>query len=202
MIIYGSRAKLIAKEIVPGKCPHCGTLNSVEMNVFQRYAHVFWIPFFPVGKTGVSQCDHCKQVLKLKEMPADLRLTYDNLKGQAKKPVWMYTGLGLLAVLVTIGVISSKAQDEKNAKLIQEPRNGDVYEIKNNSRQYTLYKVAQVKGDSVFVYMNEYASNKLSGLSDIKRKGPGAYTEEMEPFTKAELKKMLDEGEIMDIERN
>jgi len=201
MIIYGSKSKELAKDILTDKCPNCGTQNSIDMHVFQKYAHVFWIPFFPMGKTGVSQCDHCKQVLKLKEMSSSLKISYDNLKAQTKVPIWMFSGLVLVAALIAFGVISDKKKDEKNAKLILTPQSGDIFEIKTNDNQYTLYKIAQVQGDSVFVRINNYETNKATGIDDLKRKGDNVYSEEVFGLSKAELKQMLDKGEILDIER-
>lgn len=198
MIIYGSKNKELAKEILTDKCQNCGTQNRIDMHVFQKYAHVFWIPFFPMGKTGVSQCDHCKQVLKLKEMPASLTASYENLKAQTKTPIWMFSGLALVAALITIGVISDKQKDEKNAKLILTPQNGDIFEVKTKDNHYTLYKIDQVHGDSVFVQVNNYETNKITGLDDLKNKD---YSEYVFGFTKAELKQMLDKGEIIDIDR-
>jgi hypothetical protein len=152
-----------------------------------------------MGKTGVCQCDHCKQVLSLKEMPASLVISYNNLKEKAKTPIWMFSGLALLAILITIGIISGKKNDEKNAKLILSPKAGDIFEIKVNNSQYTLYKVNEVLGDSVFVQINDYETNKVTGLNDLKKE---AYSEEVMGFSKAELKQMLEKGEIIDIERN
>ena len=199
MIVYGSRSKELAKDILTDQCPNCGKQNSIDMHVFQKYAHVFWIPIFPMGKTGVCQCDHCKQVLSLKEMPASLVISYNNLKEKAKTPIWMFSGLALLAILITIGIISGKKNDEKNAKLILSPKAGDIFEIKVNNSQYTLYKVNEVLGDSVFVQINDYETNKVTGLNDLKKE---AYSEEVMGFSKAELKQMLEKGEIIDIERN
>ena len=201
MIIYGSKSKELAKEVLMDKCPNCGTQNSIDMHVFQKYAHVFWIPFFPMGKTGVSQCDHCKQVLKLKEMPPYLKTSYENLKAQTKLPIWMFSGLALFAVLIVAAVISGKNKDERNAKLILAPKNGDVFEIKTKENQYTLYKIDEVQADSVFIRTNNYETNKASGIADLKRKGDNSYSEEVYGFSKSELKKMLDQGEIIDINR-
>jgi hypothetical protein len=201
MIVYGSKNKQLAKETIFEKCPNCGTQHSVEMHVFQKYAHVFWIPFFPMGKTGISQCDHCKQVLKLKQMPPGLVDSYNNIKAQTRTPVWMFAGLALLAFGITAGVISEKNKSAKNARLILNPQSGDIFEIKTADRQYTLYKVSAVKGDTVFVLYNNYESNKLSGLEKLKEKGDKAFSSEEQPLTKADLKKMLDNDEILDIDR-
>lgn len=96
MIIYGSKAKEVASETVSDKCQNCGAQDKIELHVFQKYAHIFWIPLFPTGKTGVSQCHHCKQVLKLKEMPASLRTSYNTIRAKGKTPAWMFSGLAII----------------------------------------------------------------------------------------------------------
>jgi hypothetical protein len=201
MIVYGTKAKQLAKESLTDKCPNCGTQNSLDMYVFQRYAHVFWIPFAPIGKTGVSQCDHCKQVLKQKEMPTPLKASYDNVKAQTKTPFWTFIGLALLVVLISSAVVSNKNKTAQNAKLIEAPQKGDVYEVRTEDRQYTLIKVAQVSADTVYVREHKYTTNKASGFSEMKRKGDEGYQEEVTAFNKKELKVMFDKGDIIDIIR-
>ena len=202
MIIYGSRSKQLTKEILTDKCPNCGSQNSTELYIFQKYAHVFWIPFFPMGKTAVSQCDHCKKVLKLKEMPAGYTSSYENFKSQLKTPIWTFTGLVLLVVLISAAVVSDRQKNELNAKLILTPQSGDVFEIKTKESQYTLYKVDNIQGDSVFVRVNEYEASKISGLRSLKEKGDSTYSQELFVYTKSELKMMLEKGEIIDIDKN
>lgn len=198
MIIYGSRNKEVAREHIVEKCPHCGTMNSIDMHVFQKYAHVFWIPFFPMGKTGISQCDHCRQVLNPKEMPASLRAAYDNLKAGSRTPIWTFSGLGLIVLLVAFAIVQDKKKNEKNAKLIAAPIAGDIFKIKTTDRKYTLYKVDEVSADSVFILINNYEVNKLSGLHELESK---SYSPDIYGFSKKELKTMLESGEILDIQR-
>lgn len=198
MIVYGTRSKELAKEHIVDKCPNCGTQNSIDVYVFQKFAHVFWIPIFPMSKIGVSECSHCKQVLRNKEMPSPLVANYEDIKSRAKTPVWTFSGLALIAVLIVVGFISDKKKDDKNAQLILAPQSGDFFEIKTDKRQYTLFKVDQVEGDSVFVRISNYETNKISGLSDLKKK---EFSEDLFGFSKSELKYMLGKGEIIDIER-
>jgi hypothetical protein len=201
MIIYGSKATHVATEHTAEKCNSCGTQNSVQLNIFQKYAHIFWIPFFPIGKTAVSQCHHCKQVLKLNEFPSSTKLAYDNVKNQKKAPFWMFSGLALVAVFIVFSSYQSKLSAERNAALILAPVKGDIFEIKTEDNQYTLYKVANVQGDSVFIRFNQYETNKITGLTDLKRKGDAAYSPETFALTKSALKQMLEKGEIRDIDR-
>lgn len=201
MIIYGSKATQIATEHILDKCSNCGTQNSVQMTVFQKYAHVFWIPFFPIGKTAVTECSHCKQVLEKKDFTGNLKSDYELIKSNSKTPIWTFSGLALISVFIIMGEISDKQKDEKNAKLILTPQKGDIYEIKKDYKHFTLYKVDKIAGDTVFVWVNQYETNQVSGISDLKSKGNDAFIQEPFPILKTDLKVMLDEGEIMDIDR-
>ena len=202
MIIYGSKANHIATELTQGKCDSCGTQGSVYLSVFHKYAHIFWIPFFPIGKTAVSQCQHCKKVSKLNEFSSATRMDYDNLKSQRKTPLWMFSGLALVAIFIVFTSYESSVNAKRNAARILAPMEGDIFEIKTEDNQYTLYKVARVEQDSVLIRFNEYQTNKSTGLIDLKRKGDASFSELMFPIAKKELKTMLEKGEIMDIERN
>src|SRR5215203_1149628 len=201
MIIFGSNTKQIAAETSPDQCPNCGAYNSVQLYVLQKYAHIFWIPFFPTGKSIVSQCNNCRQALKSKEMPSSMLLSSDNLKSQSKTPVWTFAGVALVVVFCTLGFINDKKKGEKNSRLVLAPQTGDIFEIKTALDQYTLYKIDDVQGDSVFIRINNYETNKLTGLDDLKRKGETAYSEDVFSITKADLKKMLEKGDVIDIER-
>ena len=201
MIIYGSKATNVATENINGNCPNCGTPNSIQMAVFQMYAHVFWIPCFPMGKTGLTQCAHCKQVLQNKEFTGSIYNSYVTLKTNSKVPIWTFTGLALLSVLIIWGVINDKVNEEKNAKLILTPQKGDIYSVKNDHREYTLYQVDDVAGDTVFIKISQYETNKITGLAHLKNKGDEAFIQETLPIHKTELKSMFKKGEIIDIDR-
>ncbi|MEO7309166.1 MAG: hypothetical protein ABIX01_02120 [Chitinophagaceae bacterium] len=201
MIFYGTKRKQIGKEFITEKCPNCGAQTSIDMHVFQKYAHVYWLPFFPINKTGVSQCASCKQILEVKQMPPSIKAFYDELKAKSKTPIWTFSGLALLAVIIVIAVISGKQNDEKNAKLIAAPIKGDIYEVKTDAGQYTLYLVDEVLGDSIFLRTNNYETNKSSGISDLKRKGMTAYSEDTYAFSKGEIKAKFDKKEIFDVDR-
>ncbi|MCS4436686.1 zinc ribbon domain-containing protein [Aquiflexum gelatinilyticum] len=201
MVVFGSKATEVATETIQDKCANCGTQNSVQMTVFQKYAHVFWIPFFPIGKTGLTQCSHCKQVLEKKEFPVYLRSNYEILKQKGKTPVWTFSGIILLFFFFILGGIVSKQREEKNLMLIASPQAGDIYEIKIDYKQYTLYKVENIEGDTVFVLLNEYETNKRRGLSDSKIRRDESFSGETFPILKTDLKMMVEDGEIMDIER-
>ncbi len=201
MIIYGIRSKQVVRETLIDKCPNCSTPYSVDLNIVQRYFHVFWIPFFPVGKSAASQCNYCKQVLKKNEMPAAFLASYQNLKSNAKTPIWMFSGIALLTILVATLIIGIRNDHERNKKYITNPKPGDVLEIRLNYGHYTLYKIDKVTQDSVYVLISAYESNKISGLRKVKQKGKSAYSEELTGLSRNDLKSMLDKDEIIGVER-
>lgn len=50
MIIFGSKASNIGNFEVPNsKCAYCENESTQRISVFGKYAHIFWIPFFPMG---------------------------------------------------------------------------------------------------------------------------------------------------------
>ena len=95
----------------------------------------------------------------------------------------------------------SGTEFNKNAQLIKTPIKGDIYEVKKNTNQYTLFKVDKVANDSIYFLHARYESNLPSGLSQLKAKGDGVYAEETLAFGKNELNAMFQSGEILEIDR-
>lgn len=201
-MVFGSKTKLLSSETIMDKCPSCGQQGSVQLNVYQKYAHVYWIPLFPTKKIGGSQCGHCKQVLEEKQLPGSFSGALDTLKANTKAPKYLFAGSAALVVLIVALFIGISNDNKENLAFINAPQKGDVYEVKTGTSQYTLYKVEKLEGDSVYVKMSEFEADKLSGLSKIKKKGPEAFSAENFGFSRNELKQMLEKNEIIDVERN
>ena len=198
MIFYGSAGKEIARGKIRAACTNCQEPNSINLFIVQRYAHVYWIPFIPAAKKAISECTKCNQVLEKKQFPESYKVDYEDLKFHAKTPIWMYTGLGLLAILIVAIFISISLDNTENAELVLAPQKGDIYEIKLSDKEYTLYKVDKVEGNAVYMFENEYATDKSGGVKDLLLK---PFYKESLPVMKSDLKVMLEKGEIMDIER-
>jgi len=168
------------------------------MHIVQRYAHIYWIPLFPATKKAVAECTGCNHVLEKKQFPESYKNGYEEIKSQAQTPIWMFTGLGIIVVLIIGAFIASKQNDSENAELILSPQKDDIYEIKLSDKEYTLYKVDKVEGNTVYLFENQYATDKPGGVEDLLQE---PYFPESSPVMKTDLKAMLENGEIMDIER-
>ncbi len=201
MVISGTKIKTIASETIPDTCTFCGSTNCIDIQVSQKYSHVFWIPFFPFGKHGTSKCNHCKHILEGDELPDAYKEVYLRMKLEHKAPIWMYSGLLLVVLLIAFGIYSGNKNDEKNQALIAAPKVGDIYHLSTPNHQYTLARVNGIKGDTVYLLWSNFESDKLTGLSDILAKGNEAFSDIAEPFLLSDLKVKLEKDEIIDIER-
>ena len=193
MIIYGSKAvHLVSAQPTSITCPSCGTPGSLIISTFRRHAHIFWIPLFPIGKTGVSQCQHCKQVMKVKEMPNNIRKEYEYIKDEKRGPLWQFAGLGLIVVLVTWGGITTSQHKELVVQYLADPLTGDVYEYKVEAGHYSTFKILGVTPDSVYVSPNEYETNKMTGVDDINK--AENYSDEVYGMARTDIDEMYQQG--------
>ena len=92
-----------SKEVI---CPKCYAPNTTKVAVIGIYKHLFQIPLVPGGKTGESNCSKCQQTFTPKNMPATIKLAYYELKETTRIPVWFYTGLIAIKILVLIKIFS------------------------------------------------------------------------------------------------
>lgn len=198
MIIYGIRSKAVKTEYIAEPCPNCNTANSIQMHVFQKWAHIFWIPFFPVGKTGVSQCTHCQQVLAYKDMTPSLKLSYGNVKSGASTPIWTFSAIPLIMAIFVFAYIHGKQNAERITKMIPALQKNDVLHLKIGNNAYSLSKITRVHADSVFFVNNKFQTDGESGLEDLKNKD---YDIEERFLTVAELKEMNKKDEVINIDR-
>ena len=201
MLITGTGTTELASEVLIGKCPHCETENSVNVFVHQRYAHVFWVPVFPLKKLFSTQCNHCKQVLELKSLPLNFSTEKESFQSKLKTPLWTFAGLVLAVLFIATIVYLIRKDNAEDKVFIDNPKVGDVYEVRLDGSAYTLYKVAKFTKDSVFVKINEYETDRSSGLYDLKRKGASAYLPDTFGFSKLEIISMFENGDISDVNR-
>ena len=197
MIVYGQRSTLVKTELIHEPCPNCGKNFSVQMNVFQRYAHIFWIPVFPIGKTGVSQCTSCGQVLKEAFMSDALKSGYKNLTLQSKAPIWTFSGLAIAAIIIACVIIDDRKQSKLKDQCVSNPKKGDILQVKEDSI-YTLYKILDVSKDSVYFVANSYKTDLSGSIADIEDR-PYETTEYVMP--KSKLVEMNNNDRINDVER-
>jgi hypothetical protein len=169
MIFYGTKAvHVISANLPTTKCSECNTTGQINMSIFSRHAHVYWIPLFPAGKVAIAQCEHCKKAYKTDEMSQKMLSYVHEIKKEAKTPLWQFTGIGIIAGFVLIAkFVWEPISNKANTLIINNPAVGDVYSVKTESG-YTTLKLAEVTADSVWYYQNQYGVDKILGIDEIK----------------------------------
>lgn len=202
MIIFGTRASSYKSySDTAYDCDHCGSKASVDLTFATRYFHIFWVPVFPIGKTGMSQCRHCKRALYRSQMPPQLQSGYNDARRRVKTPAKYFAGLILAGLFFTFACYAAFTSRRNSQAWIQTPKVGDVYEV-NDAEGYTLYKVTRVTSDSLTLIPHEYIVEKSSQLRKLKRSNPDDY-DETAVFTLSTqtLRAMYDTRNIRSVDR-
>ena len=101
MIIFGSKTSNIGNFVIPNsKCEYCEKEGTQRITVFGNYVHIFWVPFFPIGRDVFAECTHCKRTLEQKEFSPKLNQQYLDNKINFKRPFWHWFGLGLVGFFI------------------------------------------------------------------------------------------------------
>ncbi len=101
MIIYGWRTSVKEGKLLEGvACESCGE-TTLGVHAACRYAHVYWIPLFPVGRTTHVICESCGHAREGRAISAPVKERIKNENARPAIPIYHFTGLavGLVALL-------------------------------------------------------------------------------------------------------
>lgn len=201
MVVYGTKAiNINSVQSETTTCDNCNSKGTITIDIFRKHAHIFWIPVFPFGKVGESECSNCKNILEPKEMPEQLKREYDSIKSVSKGPVWQFAGLSLIAILFAFGYYSSGEHKKLELQYLKTPLAGDVYSYKGENGNFSTLKVVSVSSDTVFVSPNDYEIDKRSKTYTIDK--PENYPELFYGISIDDINKRYASNEIYDIDRD
>jgi len=202
MIFYGTNGAHVRTAPLPDvACPSCDTAGSLNVSVFSRYAHIYWIPLFPYSKPLVAQCSHCQQAWEEKALPPAISGPAKDLKKETRAPLLHWAGLGIILVLLGFGAVAGARNDREDKAFLEAPHVGDIYTVraKDGDDTYSLLKVVAVKGPTVDVVPNEYTINKSDALAELNE--PAKYSKESFSLSQYELKVMQNKGQLTEVDR-
>lgn len=171
MIVYGWNSKVLKESPFPGqKCTSCEAEDSYVV-VTGSYAHIFWIPLFPYRKKLTIVCGNCGLDTKPKQVSPEVKQFAKKLKSTVRFPLYMFSGSGLVAILIGIFAIIGFIDNKKIEGYLNEPQVNDIYYLYNDEEiseyKYYLWKVTEVAGDSIYVSPNSFQYNYIpSRLED------------------------------------
>ncbi|MDO7845054.1 hypothetical protein Q5H92_01705 [Hymenobacter sp. M29] len=174
LFLFGTRNATIATAPLPGlACANCHTPEALTCAVFSRYVHLFWIPAFPISKTSITVCQHCKQALTTREMPASYRAPVQAVQQQARTPLTHFALLLLFGAVVALGLVmslfgkSTTRPDAATNTAASTVAVGSRYRfnVTDDGRQYSLIEVTRVTPDSVQYRMTNPLRGSLNDAS-------------------------------------
>ena len=176
------------------KCDNCNDFGQ-RFSVYQDYFHLFFIPMFPLGKKTIqSTCLKCNDGFNEEKKNHYLSVT--------RTPIYLYTGLILLACLIISLVISIRNDQKQTAEYVANPMINDVYlmrEGEGKERTYYFLKIKNIDSDTV-----ELLHSYFEYYSYVSTMSDSDYFVSDEAFrvSKTDLKDYLENGNIHAVERN
>lgn len=203
MIIYGWNTKRIKNAPIPNRvCPHCQQKDTSYFDAYGSYVHIFWIPVFPYKKQAFIACNNCQAAIEESGMDAETKSKFKLLKGAVKLPVYMFSGLILIAIAIAFGIFSSIQTDMEKEDFITSPLRNDVYTVYDSeepsSYKYYLMKVVLADEDSVVFAPNTYSYDAIPDQLDPE---DGFLADWIVSFHREDLLQMYNNGDIKKIER-
>lgn len=108
----GFRSHVLTQAAPEFTCNACRCQGKVDLHVFSKCVHLFFIPFFPVGKTVYAWYQRCNAKLNENEMSAEMKRVFSQTKAVARNPWWQFSGCAVEPVLpFSLPLISSIAGD-------------------------------------------------------------------------------------------
>ena len=202
MIIYGTKGAHVRTAPLPASnCPACATFGSVKTSIFSRYAHVYFIPFFPFSKAAVTQCDHCQQAWEEKTLPTELHPAVRDIKKSTRFPLWSWAGIAVLVLGLAAASVAGRYHERDRKAWLAAPQAGDVYTVHSpgDSTRYSLLKVVSAKGNTVEVVGNDYETDDSSPVNELN--SPEKYGKESQSLTVLDLQIMHNKGQLTDVDR-
>ena len=201
MIFYGtSSSRLKDGRISNIECPNCKKQTSMNYAVFGKYAYLYWIPVFPIGKENILECNDCKKTFNLIELPQKIKNRFETEK-HTGIPILHFSGAAIIVCFIAYLAYSISKDKELEAIYIQEPKVGDVYSVKSDTYgRFTSLKIRFVTNDSIFVLFNNYEIDKRSAINEIDVEENYSLTSE--GFSKKEIISLYEDKTIYEIKRD
>ncbi|MCA0349140.1 MAG: hypothetical protein LCH35_07760 [Bacteroidetes bacterium] len=169
-INFGTKATNLQNgQIINVDCPSCEKVTTMKYSVFGKYGYAFWIPFFPIKKITVAECNSCYKTFDYPDLYESIRtkIQRETEKNPVRYPVWMLSGVFILFALMGYGIYDSKMTDLNNEVYIKNPKAGDVYYLKASNGHFTTLRIDKVSKTEVYITNNDFEIDLESDIFTI-----------------------------------
>lgn len=201
MIIYGWKSTDLKKSPELGEaCVKCGK-HTTQVAVTASYFHVFWIPVFPYRKTYEVDCSSCNYIARPNELPEKARRSAKSLKRSVRAPLYMYSGIILIILAIAYVSYNIKATEQQYLDYIDNPQANDIYHLYKEDEpteyKYSLWKVTEVAGDTVYVSPNSFQYNFIPS----KLEDEDGFFDVQYIMNKSDVRDLFEEDVIRQVDR-
>jgi len=202
MIVYGTSKGITLKKgrVRNVICPECKKDTSMDYLVYGKYFHVYWIPFFSIGRRTIAVCTTCETDFEAVGFRDDIKKKFDREreKESARIPVWFFSGSIAICALIGYGFYGSIESANTEKDYLKHPKAGDVYRVTADAGYFSTFKVNHVRKDSVYVFANDLQTDNQSAVNKINT--PEHY-KELYAFSRKSIDSLYQKGEIYQIDR-
>jgi hypothetical protein len=159
IIIFGTKASIIGNgQIDNVDCPHCGKVTKMRYSIYGKYFHLFHIPFVPMKRITIAECNFCAKTYDYIDLYESIRLKVkaENEKCKVRYPIKMYSGIIILTCLFGYGYYDSKMTDINNLKYIKNPKVGDIYYVKISDERFSTLRIDKVTRTEMIITNNNF----------------------------------------------
>jgi zinc-ribbon family len=199
-LIYGiSQMTVKEGKLSQCYCPKCNKVSHLHVKIAQKYAQFFWIPLFPIWKSGIVTCEGCKEEIATRNLPQLNQEEYKQIRKSARTPRRTFIGVVVLSLLIGKVVFNSLKNDAKEKIFVENPQIGDVYTYQTEEGNYRLLKAIAIESDSILYQKGIREKSDVWSIPDLQY---GDYASDTLVMSKTELKDLFDKGTIRSIERH
>ena len=180
-------------------CPNCKQKTELSLEIIGGYVAIFFIPALPLKKDYILSCKTCNKRIKKNSLDytENEKVTKEFQATIYKVPLVHYSGMSVLLGILGFAIFMGFEAKKKEALFIQNPKQNDVYYVKN-SIGWTTYKVKKVLHDSVFVMQNRITLSTHVDVSEVDK--AENYLPEV-GYKLVEIKNMFDANQIYQVNR-
>ena len=174
MIFFGTKSKSIKKGMLTNiHCEYCNEESDMEYDFQQKYFHLYFIPFIPLKMKLSVCCEKCYTLFEGKHISNTINIKLNRVteRHPIQTPIWAFSGIILLTLLVCWAFWQSGRHDVLEGKYIKNPKKGDIYWTEYQNKKYTtIYstlKVDKVDKQNVYFTYNDTSVTKYTEVFSI-----------------------------------
>jgi hypothetical protein len=142
---------------------------------YQKYAHIYWIPFFPLNKLVYLRCPKCEHTVERTDMTLEEKAAISRPLSKARTPVWTFSAVAVIAAIASIGMFVEHQRLDRTMAYQKDPHAGDLVVVHGKSEPehpFLVLRVNKIEGESLDLSFSNYSYSTLEGArKDIGERG-------------------------------